>query len=61
LTPGEKAAEYVSDARDLTPPAAEVLKGSAEIALAEVAERTAAPPSQPPAEARGADDMIADR
>jgi hypothetical protein len=58
---GEKAAEYVSGARDLNPPAAEVIIGSTEIARAKIAERTAAPLLQPPAEAGSANDMIADR
>jgi hypothetical protein len=58
---GEKATEYVSSARDLNPPTAKVIIGSVEIVLAELAERAAAPPSQPTAEARGANDMIADR
>jgi hypothetical protein len=61
LTLGEKAAEHASGARDLNPPAAEVIISSTEIARAEIAERTNAPPLQPPAETGGANDMIADR
>jgi hypothetical protein len=61
LTLGEKAAEYVSGARDLNPPATEVIRSSTEIARAEIAERTAASLLQPPAEVGGANDMIADR
>jgi hypothetical protein len=61
LTLGEKAAEHTSGARDLDPPATEVIIGSTEIARAEITERTAAPPLQPPAEAGSANDMITDR
>ncbi len=58
---GEKAAEHVSGARELNPPAAEVIISSPEIARAEIAERTAAAALQPSAEAGSANDMIADR
>jgi hypothetical protein len=58
---GEKAAEDVSDARDLTSQAAEVIVGSTEITLADLGERTVAPPLQPPAEARSTNEVIADR
>jgi hypothetical protein len=61
LALGEKAGEYMSGARDLTPPAAEVIRGNPEIALAEIAERMADPSLQPPTELRRANDKIADR
>jgi len=58
---GEKAAEEARNASDFDVPTAKVIRGSTQIALAEIAERTADAPLQPPAEARGANDMIADR
>jgi hypothetical protein len=61
LTLGEKAAEDVSGAGDLTRPAAEMIRGSTEIAPAEIAERMADPSLQPPAEVRRANNEIADR
>jgi hypothetical protein len=61
LTLGEKAGEHMSGARDFTPPAAEMIVGSPEITLAEIAERRANPSLQPPAELRRANDKIAGR